>query len=150
MPRCEVHGVDASGQVVRRKLPRPKVLAFFANLPRAIIGLEACGGAHHWARELAALGHEPRLMPARYVRPYVKSNKHDAADAEACWEAVQRPGMRFVATKTVDQRSSRETPSQSSRSVGSASIARAQPRQCWVASLRLMALEPRLEAVNRS
>jgi transposase len=99
----QVHGVDASGQVLRRKLPRQKVLAFFANLPRAIIGLEACGGAHHWARELAALGHEPRLMPARYVRPYVKSNKHDAADAEACWEAVQRPGMRFVATKTVDQ-----------------------------------------------
>jgi transposase len=89
----QVHGVDGSGPVLRRKLPRQKVLPFFANLPRSIIGLEACGGAHHWARELAALGHEPRLMPARYVRPYVKTNKHDAADAEACWEAVQRPGM---------------------------------------------------------
>ena len=98
-----MHGIDASGQAVRRKLPRHKLLTFFANMPRSIVGLEACGGAHHWARELAALGHEPRLMPARYVRPYVKTNKHDAADAEACWEAVQRPGMRFVPTKTVDQ-----------------------------------------------
>jgi transposase len=99
----QVHGIDASGQAIRRKLPRHKLLTFFANMPRSIVGLEACGGAHHWARELAALGHEPRLMPARYVRPYVKTNKHDAADAEACWEAVQRPGMRFVPTKTVDQ-----------------------------------------------
>ena len=74
----QVHGTDASGQAVRRKLPRHKLLTFFANMPRSIVGLEACGGAHHWARELAALGHEPRLMPARYVRPYVKTNKHDA------------------------------------------------------------------------
>jgi transposase len=99
----QVHGIDDSGRALRRKLPRHKLLTFFVNMPRSIIGLEACGGAHHWARELAALGHEPRLMPARYVRPYVKTNKHDAADAEACWEAVQRPGMRFVPTKSVDQ-----------------------------------------------
>ncbi|WP_192258018.1 IS110 family transposase [Mesorhizobium caraganae] len=102
----QVHGVDADGQaVVRRKLPRSKVLNFFANLPPCTVGLEACGGAHYWARELAKLAHMPRLMPARYVRPYVKTNKHDAADAEACCEAVQRPGMRFVPTKTVEQQS---------------------------------------------
>ncbi|PDQ22641.1 IS110 family transposase [Mesorhizobium sanjuanii] len=96
----QVHGVDEDGQaVVRRKLPRSKVLNFFANLPPCTVGLEACGGAHYWARELAKLGHMPRLMPARYVRPYVKTNKHDAADA------VQRPGMRFVPTKTVEQQS---------------------------------------------
>lgn len=97
----QVHGVDEDGQaVVRRKLPRSKVLEFFANLPPCTVGLEACGGAHYWARELTKLGHIPKLMPARYVRPYVKTNKHDAADAEACCEAVQRPGMRFVPTKT--------------------------------------------------
>lgn len=102
----QVHGVDEDGQaVVRRKLPRSKVLEFFANLPPCTVGLEACGGAHHWARELAKLGHIPKLMPARYVRPYVKTNKHDAADAEACCEAVQRPGMRFVPTKTIEQQS---------------------------------------------
>jgi transposase len=70
-----------------------------------MVGLEACGGAHYWARELMKLGHAPRLMPARYVRPYVKTNKHDAADAEACCEAVQRPGMRFVPLKTLEQQS---------------------------------------------
>jgi len=102
----QVHGVDEDGEpVLRRKLARSKVLTFFANLPPCTVGLEACGGAHYWARELAKLGHAPRLMPARYVRPYVKTNKHDAADAEACCEAVQRPGMRFVPPKTVEQQS---------------------------------------------
>jgi transposase len=79
------------------------VLAFFANLPRCLIGLEACGGGHYWARELSRLGHEVRLMPPQYVKAYVKTNKHDAADAEACCEAVQRPSMRFVPVKSADQ-----------------------------------------------
>ena len=100
----QVHGVDRHGKtVLRKRLTRAKMLAFFANLPRCLIGLEAGGGAHHWARELRALGHEARLMPPQYVRAYVKTNKHDAADAEACCEAVQRPGMRFVPVKTKDQ-----------------------------------------------
>jgi len=100
----QVHGVDDRGRVaLARRLARGKVLAFFANLPRCRIGLEACGGAHHWARELRALGHDARLMPPQYVRAYVKTNKHDAADAEACCEAVQRPGMRFVPVKSEEQ-----------------------------------------------
>jgi transposase len=100
----QVHGVDAQGRpVLKRRLARAKVLEFFANLPPCLVGLEACGAAHHWARELARLGHPVRLMPPQYVRPYVKTNKHDAADAEACCEAVQRPGMRFVPAKREDQ-----------------------------------------------
>ena len=100
----QVHGIDARGGVVlRKRLTRAKVLVFFANLPRCTIGLEACGGAHHWARELTRLGHEVRLMPPQYVKAYVKTNKHDAADAEACCEAVQRPGMRFVPVKSTAQ-----------------------------------------------
>jgi transposase len=102
----QVHGVDQHGKVVlRKRLSRGKVLAFFANLPPCLIGLEACGGAHYWARELTKLGHEVRLMPPQYVRPYVKTNKHDAADADACCEAVQRPGMRFVPVKNQQQQS---------------------------------------------
>ena len=102
----QVHGVDESGRVaLRRKLARGKVLPFFAGLTPCVIGLEACGGAHFWARELIKLGHDARLMPARYVRAYVKTNKHDAADAEACCEAVQRPGMRFVPVKSEEQQS---------------------------------------------
>jgi transposase len=102
----QVHGVDQHGKVVlRKRLSRGQVLAFFANLPRCVIGLEACGGAHFWARELTKLGHEVRLMPPQYVRPYVKTNKHDAADADACCEAVQRPGMRFVPVKNEQQQS---------------------------------------------
>jgi transposase len=100
----QVHGIDRHGKVVlRKRLTRAKLLAFFANLPRCLIGLEAGGGAHHWARELQALGHEARLMPPQYVKAYVKSNKHDAADAEACCEAVQRPSMRFVPVKSAQQ-----------------------------------------------
>jgi transposase len=100
------HGADAAGvTVLRTKLARSKVLTFFANLQPCLIGMEACGGAHHWARELGKLGHTVRLMPARYVRPYVKTNKHDMADAEACCEAVQRPGMRFDPIKTEEQQS---------------------------------------------
>jgi transposase len=102
----QAHGADAAGgTVLRTKLARSKVLTFFANLQPCLIGMEACGGAHHWARELGKLGHTVRLMPARYVRPYVKTNKHDMADAEACCEAVQRPGMRFVPIETEEQQS---------------------------------------------
>jgi transposase len=79
------------------------MLEFFANLPSCRVGLEACGGAHYWARELTKLGHEVRLMPPQYVKPYVKTNKHDAADAEGCCEAVQRPNMRFVPVKSEQQ-----------------------------------------------
>lgn len=100
----QVHGIDTRGRVVlRKRLSRAKVLVCFANLPPCLVGLEAGGGAHHWARELRALGHDARLMPPQYVRAYVKSNKHDAADAEACCEAVQRPGMRFVPIKSEEQ-----------------------------------------------
>ena len=100
----QVHGVDASGvTVVRKRLRRSEVLAFFTRLPRCLIGLEACATAHYWARELQAIGHEVRLMPAQYVKAYVKRNKNDAADAEAICEAVQRPTMRFVPVKTAEQ-----------------------------------------------
>lgn len=99
----QIHAIDARGRVMRRRLARAKVLEFFANLPPCVVGLEACGGAHHWARELTRLGHEVRLMPPQYVKSYVKTNKHDAADAEACCEAVQRPTMRFVPVKSEAQ-----------------------------------------------
>jgi transposase len=100
----QVHGIDERGRVVlRKRLARAKVLTFFANLPRCLIGMEACGGAHFWARELTRLGHEVRLMPPQYVKAYVKTNKHDAAAAEGCCEAVPRPGMRFVPVKTETQ-----------------------------------------------
>ena len=100
----QVHGADAQGRpVFKRRLAREKVLEFFANLLPCLVGLEACAAAHYWARELGKLGHEVRLMPPQYVRPYVKTNKHDAADAEACCEAVRRPGMRFVPIKSEGQ-----------------------------------------------
>ena len=100
----QVHGVDADGgTVLRKSLRRAQVLTFFSRLPPCLVGLEACATAHHWARELRALGHEVRLMPAQYVKAYVKRNKNDAADAEAICEAVQRPTMRFVAIKTAEQ-----------------------------------------------
>jgi transposase len=100
----QVHGADRQGRaVLKRKLTRSKVLVFFANLPPCLVGLEACGGAHFWARQLNRLGHEVRLMAPQYVKAYVKTNKHDAADAEAICEAVQRPGMRYVAVKDEHQ-----------------------------------------------
>jgi transposase len=100
----QVHGIDEAGQVVvRRRLRRGQVLGFFAGLSRCVIGMEACATAHHWARELIALGHEVRLIPPTYVKAYVKRNKNDAADAEAICEAVRRPAMRFVPVKTAEQ-----------------------------------------------
>src|SRR3982075_978584 len=102
----QLHGVDEAGQVVLcRRMRRGQVAAFFAALPPCLIGMEACGTAHFWAREIAAFGHEVRLMPPGYVKPYVKRNKHDAADAEAVCEAVRRPSMRFVPVKTAEQQS---------------------------------------------
>jgi transposase len=100
----QVHGVDAKGNaVLRKRLRRSEVSRFFAAFAPCIIGIEACGSGHHWARELQRFGHHVRLMPPQYVRPYVKTNKHDAADAEAICEAVQRPSMRFVPIKSADQ-----------------------------------------------
>jgi transposase len=100
----QVHGVDsAGGPVIRRKLRRAEVLSLFEGRPPCLVGLEACASAHHWGREIEKLGHEVRLMPPQYVRPYVKRNKNDATDAEAICEAVTRPTMRFVPIKSVEQ-----------------------------------------------
>ena len=102
----QVHGVDAAGQVViRGKLKRRYVLAFFQKLPPCLVGIEACASSHYWARELQALGHTVRLMPPAYVKPYVKRQKNDMADAEAICEAVTRANMRFVPIKTPEQQS---------------------------------------------
>jgi transposase len=101
-----VHGVDAGGNVVvRQRLARGRVLAFFEKIAPCLVGIEACGSSHYWAREIIARGHEVRLLPAQYVRPYVKRGKNDAADAEAICEAVTRPTMRFVPIKTPEQQS---------------------------------------------
>jgi transposase len=102
----QVHGVDECGQVVLRKqLRREQMAEFFAKLPPCLIGMEACGSAHHWARVLQAQGHSVRVIASQFVKPYVKSNKNDAADAEAICEAVVRPSMRFVPVKSVEQQS---------------------------------------------
>jgi len=100
----QVHGVDASGRVVlRRQLRRGAMEKFFAQLPPCTVGVEACGSAHHWGRVIGRYGHQVRLMPPAYVKPYVKRNKNDNRDAEAICEAVSRPTMRFVAVKSVEQ-----------------------------------------------
>jgi transposase len=100
----QVHGVNEHSKVVLRKqLRRDQVAAFFANLPACLVGMEACSSAHHWARKLESMGHTARLMAPQFVKPYVKSNKNDAADAEAICEAVSRPSMRFVPIKNVEQ-----------------------------------------------
>lgn len=102
----QVHGVNAGGEViVRRKLRRDDVAVFFQSLSPCVVGIEACATGHHWARVLIALGHEVRLMPAAYVKPYVKRQKNDATDAEAICEAVTRPTMRFVPVKSEEQQS---------------------------------------------
>jgi len=99
----QVHGVDASGRVVVAKaIRRNKLLEFFASLPPCLVGLEASGSAHHWARELIKLGHDARMMPAAYVKPYVRRQKNDAADAAGICEAVTRPSMRFVGVRTLE------------------------------------------------
>ena len=102
----QLHGVDADGGVVlQRKLRQGAVLGFLGKLEPCLIGMEACATSHHWAREIVALGQDVRLIPPAYVKPYVKRQKNDAADAEAICDAVSRPNMRFVPTKTVEQQS---------------------------------------------
>ena len=102
----QVHGIDVEGKVIiRRQLKRRYVLAFFQKLAPCLVGIEACASSHHWSRELQALGHTVRLMPPAYVKPYVKRQKNDMADAEAICEAVTRANMRFVETKTPEQQS---------------------------------------------
>ncbi len=102
----QVHCVDAEGNVVlRRQLKRRYMLAFFQKLPSCLVGMEACASSHYWSRELQALGHKVRMMPPAYVRPYVKRQKNDTTDAEAIYEAVTRPNMRFVEIKSVEQQS---------------------------------------------
>ena len=102
----QVHGVDEHGRpVLKRALKRHQVLAFFTHLESCLVGMEACAGAHYWARKLSELGHMVKLMAPQFVKPYVKTNKHDAADAEAICEAVRRPNMRFVPVKTAEQQS---------------------------------------------
>ena len=100
----QIHGVDKNGKtVLKKKLMRDQVLIFMTNLPKCLVGMEACGGAHHWAREISKLGHEVKLMAPQFVKPYVKSNKNDQADSEAICEAVARPNMRFVTVKSIEQ-----------------------------------------------
>ena len=100
----QIHGADERGKAVQRKtLKRAQVLAYFANLPACLVGMEACAGAHYWARELAKLGHTVKLIAPQFVKPYVKGNKNDANDAEAICEAVGRANMRFVPVKSVEQ-----------------------------------------------
>jgi len=100
----QIHGVDAQGKtVLRKQLRRSEMAKYFANLEPCLVGIEACGSAHHWARKLGEFGHTVKLMSPQFVKPYVKTNKHDMADAEAICEAVGRPNMRFVPIKTVEQ-----------------------------------------------
>jgi transposase len=100
----QVHGIDAHGKVVvRKQLRRKEVVEYFTKLPACEIGMEACSSSHYWARRLSELGHRVKLMAPQFVRPYVKTNKNDARDAEAICEAVTRPSMRFVPIKTVEQ-----------------------------------------------
>lgn len=100
----QVHGVNEHGKtVLRKQLKRDQVATFFAIMPQYLIGMEACGSAHHWARKLRDLGHDVRLMAPQFVKPYVKTNKNDVADAEAICEAVGRPNMRFVPIKNIEQ-----------------------------------------------
>jgi transposase len=102
----QIHAADQDGRpVARKKLRRAQVIPFFADLAPCLIGMEACASAHYWARELQALGHEVRLIPPQYVKPFVKTNKNDAADAEAICEALVRPTMRFAAVKSAEQQS---------------------------------------------
>src|SRR5471032_3399868 len=100
----QIHGVDSHGNMVQRKqLKRNQVMEFFTKLEPCLIGMEACGSAHHWARKLQQLGHTVKLMAPQFVKPYVKTNKNDMADAEAICEAVARPNMRFVPLKNIEQ-----------------------------------------------
>ncbi|WP_216654581.1 IS110 family transposase, partial [Providencia stuartii] len=102
----QIHGVDENGKCqLKKRLKRSQMTTFFANMKPCLIGMEACAGAHHWVRILIAQGHSVKLMPPQFVKPYVKTNKNDMADAEAICEAVSRPNMRFVSIKTSEQQS---------------------------------------------
>jgi transposase len=115
----QLHGVDAAERpVLRRKLRRKEMIPFFAALTPTVVGLEACGGAHHWARELAALGHSVKLIAPQHVKPYVKRNKNDGRDAEAGCEAMSRPTMRFVPVKTAEQQAALMLANQRERLIG--------------------------------
>jgi len=130
----QVHGVDAAGQVImRRQLKRRQVIAFFQKLSPCLIGIEACASSHHWSRELQALGHNVRLMPPAYVKPYVKRQKNDMADAEAICEAVARANMRFVPTKTPEQQSGLNAPSHPSSAMPRSTALSIGPgsQPCW-------------------
>ena len=106
-----VHGVDGAGEtVIRHRLRRSQVLPFFKKRPACLVGMEACASAHHWEREISKLGHDARTMPAAYVKPYVKRNKNDAANAEAICETVMRPTMRFVEIKTLVRTAVQKSP----------------------------------------
>ena len=101
----QVHGVDERGKIMLKKqVKRDQMVAFFANLPPCLIGMEACGGAHHWARKLQDLGHTVRLIAPQFVKPYVKTNKNDVADAEAICEALARPNMRSCRSRASNSR----------------------------------------------
>ena len=118
----QVHGVDAAGAVViRKRVSRAKVLEYFGELPPCLVGIEACPSAHHWGRELQALGHTVRLIPPSYVKAYLKRSKNDANDAAAICEAVTRPSMRFVPIKTKEQQTA---------------LICTGPGNCWCASVR--------------
>lgn len=100
----QIHGIDERGKTsLKKQLKRDQVASFFANLPPCLVGMEACGSAHYWARKLGEFGHTVKLMPPQFVKPYVKTNKNDVADAEAICEAVARPNMHFVPIKSVEQ-----------------------------------------------
>ncbi len=100
----QIHGVDEYGKtVLRKQLRRNKITNFYTNLEPGLVGMEACGSSHHWARKLSEFGHTVKLMSPQFVKPYVKTNKHDMADAEAICEAVCRPNMHFLAIKIVEQ-----------------------------------------------
>ena len=100
----QIHGVDEHGKrLFNKQLRRAQMASFFANIPPCLIGMEACASAHFWANKLISMGHNVKLMAPQFVKPYVKTNKHDAADAEAICEAVTRPNMRFVPVKTAEQ-----------------------------------------------
>ncbi len=101
----QIHGLDKNGKaILKKKLMRDQVLSYIANLPKCLVGMEACGGANYWAREITKLGHEVKLIAPQFVKPYVKTNKNDQADSEAICEAVTRPNMRYVQIKSVGQR----------------------------------------------